>query len=403
MKFITRLKTIMIAMVLIVGLPGITQAGTVPPPPPFDTWLSELKGEAIAKGMNADIIGQALRGAQPIAQIIKYDRHQPEFSLTFWKYLSNAISDTRVKRGRELLVKHGPLLKRVAQKYGVQPRFLVAFWGLETNFGKYFGKLPIIGSLVTLAHDRRRAKFFRAQLLAALELMSKGDMPVDVAGSWAGAMGNFQFIPTSYRDFAIDGDGDGKRDLWNNLPDAFSSAANYLSRSGWDINRTWGREVKLPKRFDLSLISHDIQKPLKEWQSLGVRRADGRDLPVVAIEGSLVIPAGYKGPAFILYSNFDAIMTWNTSTFYAIAIGHLADRLKGGGGLITRPPANEVALTRDNVVEMQNLLTSSGFDTGGADGMSGPKTRKSIRAWQSSKSLPADGYPSIELLKLLRQ
>ncbi|MBT4890637.1 MAG: lytic murein transglycosylase [Rhodospirillales bacterium] len=398
-----RLSTFLFTAILITGLSTVAQAATIPPPPPFDEWLAELRDEAISKGLNSDIVDLALKDAKPIARVLELDRRQPEFTLTFWKYLSNAISDKRIKRGRELLAEHGPLLEQVAKKFGVQPRFLVAFWGLETNFGQYFGKIPVVGSLVTLAHDRRRAKFFRAQLLAALELMSKGDMPVDVGGSWAGAMGNFQFIPTTYRDFAVDGDGDGKRDLWNNLSDAFSSAANYLSKSGWNIDRTWGREIKLPKGFDLALIDPKIKKSLKEWQALGVRRADGRNLPVVAIEGSLVLPAGHKGPAFIIYSNFNSIMTWNRSTFYAIAIGHLADRFMGQGGVLTPPPVNEIALSRDNVIEIQNLLTAKGFDTNGVDGMIGPMTRKAVRSFQAKVGIPADGYPSMELLEKLRK
>ncbi len=390
-------------LILASSLSNVAHATEISQPPPFEEWLTALKTEALSNGLDETIVSKALMGVSPIKRVIELDRRQPEFSLTFWKYLSNAISDTRIKRGKELLAKHKTLLDKVAKKYGVQPRFLVAFWGLETNYGQYFGKIPVAGSLVTLAHDRRRAKFFRAQLLAALELMSQGDMAVDVGGSWAGAMGNFQFIPTTYRDFAVDGDGDGKRDLWQNIPDSFSSAANYLSKSGWNIERTWGREVLLPSNFDLSLIDPKIQKPLKEWQALGVRKADGRNLPVVAIEGSLVIPAGYKGPAFIIYSNFNAIMTWNRSTYYAIAIGHLADRLIGQGGLVNPPSADEVPLSREDVLDMQNLLTVTGFDTGGADGMIGPMTRKAVRAYQKSIGLPADGYPSIDLINKLRQ
>ena len=399
----TKLSSFICATILLAGLSSPAQAAAVPPPPPFEAWLNELRDEAISKGLDSEIVHQALKGVTPIKRVIELDRRQPEFTLTFWKYLSNAINDTRIKRGRELLAKHRTLLEQVAREFGVQPRFLVAFWGLETNFGKHFGKIPVAGSLVTLAHDRRRAKFFRAQLLAALELMSKGDMPVDVGGSWAGAMGNFQFIPTTYRDFAVDGDGDGKRDLWNNLPDAFSSAANYLSKSGWNIDRTWGREVRLPSGFDLALVDPKIKKPLKEWQSLGVRRGDGRALPVVDIEGSLVLPAGYKGPAFIIYANFNSIMTWNRSTFYAIAIGLLADRFIGQGSLVNPPPANEVPLSRENVIEMQALLTARGFDTAGMDGMIGSMTRKAVRSYQATVGLPADGYPTMDLILSLRE
>ncbi len=371
--------------------------------PPFDTWLSELRAEALSKGFDTDVVTRALAGVTPIERIIELDRRQPEFTLTFRKYLDGAISDKRVKRGRELLAEHKKLLDQVAAKYGVHPRFLIAFWGLETNFGDYFGAFPVAGALATLAHDRRRAKFFRAQLLAALDIMSRGDMPIDVKGSWAGAMGNFQFIPTTYRDFAIDFDGDGKRDLWNNMSDGFGSAANYLSRSGWDKNGTWGREIRLPDGFDFALAGLDTKRTLAEWQSLGVRRADGRDLPRVDVKGSIVIPSGHKGPAFMVYTNFQTILKWNRSIFYAIAIGHLADRIAGQGRFLTPPPASDVPMSRADVKEMQTRLTSLGFDTGGADGVIGRMTRNAIRTYQTSVGLPPDAYPSMDLLKKLRE
>ncbi len=394
----------LVGAALVFAVAGQTLAGTTDNEmaPPFEQWLAELRDEAIAKGGDRAIIERALRGVKPIERIIELDRRQPEFTLTFWKYMSGAVSEARVKRGRELLAKNAVLLNTVAAKYGVQPRFLVSFWGLETNFGKYFGSFPLVGALSTLAHDRRRAKFFRAQLLAALEIMSGGDIPTDVKSSWAGAMGNFQFIPTTYRDFAIDGDGDGKRDLWNSMPDALASASNYLSGSGWDTDGTWGREVKIPEGFDPALAGLDQKRKLADWQARGVRRADGRDLPVVDIEGSIVLPAGYQGPAFIVYNNFHTILRWNRSIFYAVAIGHLADRIMGQGRLLSPPPAHDEPLSRADVTEMQTLLTAKGFDTAGADGVIGRMTRKAIRAYQKSVNLPADAYPSMALLHKLR-
>ncbi|NQV45088.1 MAG: lytic murein transglycosylase [Rhodospirillales bacterium] len=393
------------AITLVIGMAGLpctSRAASEETAPPFDTWLSELQAEAVSRGFDAAIVSSALAGVSPIERVIELDRRQPEFTLTFRKYLDGAISEKRVKRGRELLVEHKVLLDQVATKYGVQPRFLIAFWGLETNFGGYFGAFPVAGSLVTLAHDRRRAKFFREQLLAALDIMSRGDMPIDVKGSWAGAMGNFQFIPTTYRDFAIDFDGDGKRDLWNNMKDGFGSAANYLSRSGWDRNGTWGREIRLPDGFDFALAGLDRNRTLAEWQALGVRRADGRDLPEADIEGAIVIPSGHKGPSFMVYTNFHTILKWNRSIFYAIAIGHLADRIIGQGGLLTPPPVSDVPMSRADVKEMQTRLTSSGFDTGGSDGVIGRMTRDAIRSFQKSVGLPPDAYPSMDILKRLR-
>ncbi|MEQ8664173.1 MAG: lytic murein transglycosylase [Rhodospirillales bacterium] len=370
---------------------------------PFEVWLKKLEQEAKGKGFDAATVERALAGVTPIERVIELDRKQPEFTLTFGGYMNRVISDKRIERGRDLLVKHKDLLARVTAKHAVQPRFLVAFWGLETNFGDYFGAFPVAGALATLAHDGRRSAFFREQLLAALDLMSRGDMPVDVKGSWAGAMGNFQFIPTTYRDFAVDFDGDNVRDLWFNLEDAFASAANYLSRSGWNDERTWGREVHLPDGFDVSLTGLKQRRKLAEWQALGVRRADGkRDLPDVDIEGAVLLPAGLTGPAFMVYDNFETILRWNRSIFYAIAVGHLADRLAGGGPFLKAPPADDVPMSRQDVIEMQTLLGQRGFDAGEPDGVIGAKTRSAVRAYQRAKGLPADGYPSALILKHLK-
>ena len=279
---------------------------------------------------------------------------------------------------------------------------MIAFWGLESNFGDFTGKFSVIGALVTLAFDPRRAKFFREQLLAALSLINDGHMAVGVKGSWAGAMGNHQFIPTTYRDFAVDFDGDGRRDLWNSLPDIFASAANYLSRSGWDDRYTWGREIRLPPGFNPEVSALDIRKPLSEWQQLGVRRFDGRDLPAVDLDGSVILPAGFNGPAFLVYKNYRTVLVWNRSIFYAIAVGHLADRINGGGPLLAVRPDNEVTLSRADIIDMQRRLMRRGFDPGAADGTAGPMTRKAIKAFQKSVHLPADGFPSSGLLERLR-
>ena len=393
-----KIKIILFAIILILGSVDAVRAQTLP----FPQWLESLKAEAIARGVKASVLEQALAGVQPIKRVIELDRRQPEFTLTFWKYLSNSVNDRRIRRGKQLLENHRTLLERVSRKYGVQPRFLVAFWGLESNFGEYTGTFPVVGALVTLAYDPRRAKFFREQLLAVLSLISDGHMPAIVKGSWAGAMGNHQFIPTTYRDFAVDFNGDGRRDLWNTLPDIFASAANYLRRSGWNEQYTWGREVRLPDRFDFELSGLDTRKTMLEWQMLGVRRFDGRDLPDVDIEGSIIVPAGFEGPAFLVYKNYRTVLVWNRSIFYAIAVGHLADRLIGGGPLLATRPDNEAPLSRANVAAMQRLLTKQGFDPGGTDGVIGPLTRKAIKAFQKSRDLPPDGFPSAGFLVRLR-
>ncbi len=368
---------------------------------PFPQWLEGVRQEALGRGLDPAIIEAALSGVEPIPRIIELDRRQPEFTLTFWKYLDGRVNARRIKRGRELLVKHRALLEKVQRKYGVQPRFLIAFWGLESDFGNHTGIFPLIGAVATLAHDPRRDKFFRAQLLAALGIMAAKDIPTDVKSSWAGAMGAFQFIPTTSRDFAVDFDGDGRRDLWGSLPDGLASAANYLSGSGWRGNRTWGREVRLPPGFDLNLADMDMQKPLAEWQRLGVRRMNGRDLPQVDVMGSVILPAGFNGPAFMVYRNYRTILVWNRSLLYAVAVGHLADRLGGKGPLMTAR-SKEIPLSRADVADLQKRLMERGFDPGGADGVVGPKTRRAIKAFQRSARLPPDGYPSAGLIERLR-
>ncbi len=368
----------------------------------FDRWLDDLRTEALARGVRPATLDEALAGVAPVTRVVELDRRQPEFTQTLWTYLGNAVTARRIERGRELLTRHGDLLAEVQVRFGVQPRFLVAFWGLETNFGEYTGSFPLVAALVTLAYDERRSAFFREQLLAALTLIDRGDVPVRVKASWAGAMGQPQFLPTTYRDFAVDFDGDGRRDLWKSLPDVFASAANYLDRSGWHGDRTWGREVRLPEGFDLDLSGLSVKKPLAEWQRLGVRRIDGRDLPRVAIDASLILPGGYAGPAFLVYANFRTTLVWNRSILYAVAVGHLADRLAGAGPLATPRPAKDAPLSRREVVEIQRRLATLGHDPGGADGVAGARTRQAIKDFQRRARLPADGFPSLGLLERLR-
>jgi len=384
---------------LILAVPA--HAKTVAPPPPFQPWLETLRAEAAKRGIRGATLDVVLTRVKPIPRVIELDRRQPEFTLTMGGYFRRAINDKRIAKGRAMLKKHKALLSRVAAKFGVQPRFLVSFWGLESDFGRVTGSFPVVGALVTLAHDRRRAKFFREQLLAVLKLIDQGHVPATVKGSWAGAMGNHQFIPTTYRGYAVDFDGDGKRDLWNSLPDIFASAANYLSRSGWDKERTWGREVKIPAGFDIALAGMDTRKSLTEWAKLGIHRPDGKALPKVDVEGSVLLPAGYRGPAFVVYKNYRTTMVWNRSHLYALAVGHLADRFIGKGPLQGKL-SDADSLTRQNILEMQRLLARKGFDPGTPDGRVGPMTRNAIKGYQTKVSLPPDGFPTMALIKHLR-
>jgi membrane-bound lytic murein transglycosylase B len=372
--------------------------------PDFAAWLAALRAEALGQGISSATLDGALEGIEPLADVIERDRRQPEFTQTFWNYLDRGVTPTRIERGRMLLAQHGELLAEVEQRYGVQPRFLVAFWGLESNFGDYTGNFPVIGAVATLAYDERRSEFFRAQLLDALKILEEGHItPAAMTGSWAGAMGQLQFIPSTFVHYAVDEDGDGRRDIWQSLPDIFASAANYLASIGWDGSKTWGREVRLPPDFPWNLAGLDEKKSLADWQALGVRRVDGRDLPRVDIVGSVVLPAGYRGPAFLVYRNFRAILGWNRSLLYAIAVGHLADRIAGNPAFASARPPEERALSRRDVEELQELLLSLGFDPGTPDGVAGSQTRAALRAFQRTAGLPPDGYPSYEALQLLRQ
>lgn len=369
----------------------------------FQTWLAALRAEAEAQGISAETLDRALSGVEPIERVIELDRRQPEFTQTFWRYLDQRISEQRIERGHAMLAEHQALFQEVGQRYGVQPRFLAAFWGLESNYGSYTGDHRVIDALVTLAYDPRRGDFFRAQLIDALKIIDEGHIaPETMMGSWAGAMGHVQFIPSTFRNYAVDQDGDGRRDIWQSLPDALGSAANFLTEIGWDATRTWGREVRLPQGFDWELAGLDRRKTLAEWQALGVRKIDGRSLPAVDLEASLVAPGGHKGPAFLVYQNFRVILNWNRSVTYAIAVGHLADRLAGAGPLETERPAGERPLSRVEVEELQERLLAEGFDPGTPDGIVGGQTRAALRAYQRRAGLPPDGFPSVEVLQKLR-
>ena len=312
------------------------------------------------------------------------------------------MTENRIERGRTLLKTHKKLFDTIEMRYGVQPRFLVAFWGLETNFGDYLGSFPVIGSLATLAYDPRRSDFFRSELLAALSIIDNGHISAaNMLGSWAGAMGQPQFMPSTFVRFAVDADGDGRRDIWHSLPDVFASAANFLSQSGWQGDKTWGREVKIPSDFDLDLAGLEVEKSLAAWQILGIKKINGENLPGVNIKGSIILPAGYHGPAFLIYNNFHTILRWNRSNLYAIAVGHLADRITDKGPFLTARPVSEQPLSRNQVENIQELLVARGYDPGPIDGVIGLQTRQAIKEFQRTAELPADGHPTPELLEIL--
>ena len=300
--------------------------------PNLQMWLKELRVEALGKGIRAKTFDKAFKGFKPILRIIELDNRQPEFTLTFPKYLSKVIPKSRIKRGKAKYLENKVLLDKIGKEYGVQPRFIMAFWGVETSFGRHFGGFSVVHSLATLAYDGRRGKYFRSELHRALRILNQGHIDHKrMKGSWAGAMGNFQFMPSSFENFAVDYDGDGKRDIWTNKGDAFASAANYLSKSGWRHDQNWGRAVKLPDSFDTSLVARKTKKKISDWQALGVRRIDGTDLPKRNLKASIVIAQNKRtekvGHAFMVYNNYQVTLKWNRSTFFAVAVGTLADQI----------------------------------------------------------------------------
>ena len=316
-------------LALVFALP--VSSHEIQPNVPFALWLKELRAEAASRGVQASTIEGALDGVKLIPRVIELDRGQPEFTLTFRQYMDRVVPQSRVKKGRQRLRENRALLEGIARKYGVQPRFIVAFWGIETDFGRLSGGFPVIPALVTLAYDGRRSAYFRGELLHALDILDKNHIePKNMVGSWAGAMGQTQFMPSSFVAYAVDHDGDGRKDIWNSRADALASGANYLARQGWKGDQTWGRPVTLPDGFDTGLADLEVRKPLNAWQRMGVRRDDGGELARRELTASVVLPEGRDGPAFVIYNNYLTILKWNRSTFFALAVGFLADRLRDG-------------------------------------------------------------------------
>lgn len=369
----------------------------------FKQCRTGLQEEARAAGVKEHIVSDVLGNSQYTAKVVKYDRNQPEFVQTFPSYFGKRVNDWRINKGRELYQKHQPLLNKLTKQYGVPAHYLVSFWGLETNFGSYKGKMPIIDSLTTLACDPRRSRFFTQELIQALHLIDRENIVVDeMVGSWAGAMGHTQFMPSAYMKYAVDGDNDGKADLWNSVPDALTSAANFLNNLGWSTGFRWGREVVLPEDFDYQFTGKDQLYPLSFWNEKGLKKIDNSPVGNAEIKASLLVPAGHKGPAFLVYDNFDVIMKWNRSEFYAIAVGHLADRIAGQTKL-SKPLPKLPKYTRSQLKDLQNNLNTLGFDVGKPDGIMGPATRKGIRHFQASVNLTADGFPYESVIEAVAQ
>ena len=391
------MKRIVFALLLFFFLPPLIAQDQT-----FAEWREQLRAEAFSLGISEETLLAIDDLEAPLERVLELDDAQPEFIQTFTRYLSLRITPLQINRGQALLRQYAVLLEEVRQSYGVQPHYLVSFWAIESNYGRATGGFSVLQALATLAFDPRRADFFRTELLTALKIIDDGHIAVDnMSGSWAGAMGQLQFLPSVFARYGIDGDNDGKIDIWNSLPDIFHSAANFLSQSGWRGDERWGREVLLPSNFDFSLTGTRTRKPLQEWNELGIIQMNGSPIPVANMQASVILPAGAGGPAFLTYANFRATMVYNPSTFYALTVGHLADRYTGGAA-IQRMPENEQAMSVGDVQALQELLNAAGFDSGEPDGRVGSRTRTAIRAYQQNKELPMDGYASLKLLEALR-
>lgn len=367
----------------------------------LDQWLAAFRDRALAAGISSATL-EALAGAVYLPNVVHNDRHQNEFTKTIWDYLDKAVSDDRIAGGRKALATNKSTLDRIETTYGVDAEIVTAIWGLESAYGAVRGDLPTLHALATLAYDGRRGAFFEGELIAALKILQAGDATAEtLRGSWAGAMGHTQFMPSSWHAFAVDFTADGKRDIWSDDPtDALASTAAYLAGKGWIKGAPWGVEITLPPGFDYDLTTERVKKPVSEWQAMGVRLATGGDLPDHGV-ASVLLPGGYKGAAFLIFHNFHVIESYNTADAYVIAVGHLADRLKGGGPILSPWPREERALSFDERVALQKRLTAAGFDTGGVDAKMGPKTVAALKAFQKAKGLVPDGFPTLSVLHAL--
>lgn len=380
-----------------VGAPAAAQSAD------FRACLDAIRDTAVGQGVPQATAEPVLRSVTPDPRVVELDGKQPEFTLTLGRYLGNAISAERIAKGQQLLARHRSLLDPIEREYGVQAAYLVSFWGLETNYGTIMGDFSVIRSLATLACQTKRGTFFANELVQALKILARNHMSVaQMKGSWAGAMGNTQFMPSTYVNYAVDRDGDGRVDLWASLPDVFASSANFLAKSGWKRGQPSHDEVTLPQNFDYARVDLSTERTAREWQAMGVRYADGRSLNDFGERAAIALPAGYRGPAFLLWPNYKVIMVWNRSQLYALSVGELTRQIQGGPGLMRQPPADDQPLAREAVFDLQGRLQRLGLYSDDIDGLLGPRTRTAIRDFQVRAGVVADGYPTQDTLARLR-
>lgn len=370
----------------------------------FDQWLAGFRAEARAAGISEATLTRAFRGVGYVPLVIERDRNQAEFNRTMEDYLAIAASDERISLGRAKLRQHGQVLQAIEDRFGVEKEVMCAVWGMESFYGTQMGDAPVIAALATLTYDGRRGRFFGSQLMSALRALERGDSTVaQMRGSWAGAMGHTQIMPEVLEEYGVDFDGDGRRGCWDDDPtDALATTANYLARHGWTRGQPWAVEVRLPEGFDESLADRRRTRSVASWMGMGVRDMDGNRVADHG-EAAILLQMGIEGPALMIFGNFTAIRRYNPANNYVIGIGHLSDRLAGGGPLRGSFPPDEHGLTRAGRIELQRRLTAQGFDTGGSDGVIGPASRAAIRAYERAQGLPETGLATDELLALLRQ
>lgn len=369
----------------------------------FDACLTRLAAPAQKAGVRADTYARLTRGLEPDMGVIDKLDYQPEFRMPIWDYLAGLVDKERVAEGRALLAQHADTLRRVEQRYGVDPATVVAVWGVESNYGQSFGSYPLLQALGTLSCHGRRQDFFRGEFFAALRILQAGHIaPEKLVGSWAGAFGHTQFMPSTFERLAVDFDGDGRRDLIDNTADALASTAHFLARAGWRSAQPWGFEVTLPAGLNLAGEGRRTKRPLSEWATRGVRRADGSPLPAGTAPAGLLVPAGPQGPAFLVTRNFDALYSYNAAESYGLAIAHLSDRLRGGRPFVTPWPTDDPGLSRAERRELQGLLILRGHDIGEVDGMLGERSRVAIRAEQQRLGHEASGRGGQKILRALR-
>lgn len=369
----------------------------------FRAWISNFSRDALKAGISRATIAATLDKARWLSQVIELDGAQPEFVRPVWQYLDNAVSPQRILAGKVQRQLNAKAIDAAAQRYGVPASVLVAIWGVESSYGTHFGSFRTVDALATLAYDGRRRDWARGELLAALTIVDKGLMSADsLIGSWAGAMGHTQFLPSIYLKYAVDVTGDGKPDIWNSVPDVMASTANFIAQSGWRPSEPWCVEVRLPASFDYSRAELSVRQDSDAWAAQGVRAIDGQPLPVMQ-GASILTPAGARGPAVMVGNNFRVLLLYNSSTNYALAVSLLAHQLDGAPGLLAPWPRQLKALSRADIQAMQTALNQAGMDAGDVDGVVGPATRAALRRYQASQGLAADGYPTQELLQRLLQ